>query len=271
MVTIKTTLRTISGPTSFKELTVEKFQEVVKTTDPVKHIAILYDLNYDELMQEESKALLAPLEKASAFLKYESLNYELPASGKIKIGNKEYNIPGASSNGGKHKLGAYTLGQAIQCRSHLEKCKTYGEGIAKAIAIYMQPTMTGLPFTMELVDEVEKIILRSPVTEVLGTGFFLLQSVEELWKSVNEHLESIEIPGDDNNAEIARAANVDRLTPFADLSIIDQFAQTYHLDPDLVYLKSFNTVTKLMILWKERERFRKTYNMLKKLLEEKIK
>jgi hypothetical protein len=259
MLRLKTTLRTISGPTQWDEVSTGLFQELIKNTDPVKRLSLLYNLNYEELMQETSHVLLAPLTQAAAFIDHQPLSKDLPESGKIKIGRTEYDIP--------KKLGAYTLGQAIQCRAHLEKCATYEEGIARAVAIYMQPTVTKSEFDMDKVELVEQMVLVSPVTEVLGTGFFLLQSVERIWKQADERMASIQIPGADSDDAIAKMAGIERIAKLADLSIIDTFAQTYHLDPDVVYVKSFDTVMKMMILWKERERFQKVFHNLKKPLE----
>jgi hypothetical protein len=269
MVTIKTTLRTISGPTSWPEVNTKLFQELIKNPDPVKRLSLLYDLDYDELMNEPEHHLLAPLMQASAFLDYELLDKDLPESGKIKIGAQYYDIPGLPSKDDpdkKPKLGAYTLGQAIQCRSHLEKCKTYEEGISLAVAIYMQPIVTKSEFTMEKVKSIEEMILVSPITEVLGTGFFLLQSVEKIWKQANDRMELIQIPGAEIDDTLAKSAGIGNLSKLADLSIIDQFAQVYHVDPDQVYVKTFDTVMWMMTLWKERERFQRTFNALKKTL-----
>jgi hypothetical protein len=73
------------------------------------------------------------------------------------------------------------------------------------------------------------------------------------------------------NQEIAQASNVERLAPFADLSIINTFARNFGLDPDKVYLKDFDTVMNFMWLWKEQDEYQERFNETKRMMEESAK
>jgi hypothetical protein len=59
---------------------------------------------------------------------------------------------------------------------------------------------------------------------------------------------------------------VGRLSPFADLSLINKFAERFGLDPDEVYNKSFDTVMNLHWLWKEQEEYQERYNEIEQMM-----
>lgn len=52
-----------------------------------------------------------------------------------------------------------------------------------------------------------------------------------------------------------------RLTPFADLAVVGDFAERFGLDPDWVFeVKSFDTVLAFAIEAKERSEYRERFN-----------
>jgi hypothetical protein len=65
---------------------------------------------------------------------------------------------------------------------------------------------------------------------------------------------------------IAKLAGVARLSPFADLSLINKFAERFSMDPDAVYNKSFDTVMNFHWLWKEQEEYQERYNEIEQMM-----
>ena len=61
-------------------------------------------------------------------------------------------------------------------------------------------------------------------------------------------------------------ANVARLSPFADLSLITKFAEKFSMDPDAVYEKSFDTVMNLHWLWKESDEYQERFNEIESMM-----
>jgi hypothetical protein len=131
--------------------------------DPVKVMSVLYDIPEDDLNGERNLKILDSLEHASYFVWNEYLDRNLKMDS-ITIKGKKITIP--------KELGNYSIGQAIQCRALLSRAETYDEVIARAAAIYLQPIVTGLPFSMSLIKPIEEELLVMPVTEVLPVGFF---------------------------------------------------------------------------------------------------
>lgn len=66
---------------------------------------------------------------------------------------------------------------------------------------------------------------------------------------------------------ISKLANVAKLSPFADLSLINKFAKEFGLDPDAVYNKSFDTVMNIHWLWKEQDEFQERYQEIQEMMQ----
>jgi len=216
--------------------------------------SILYDIDYNYLLTSTDLNMLGPLEQAAAFTRIEVLNKEKVPS-VVEINGKWYDVP--------TRLNGYSVGQAIQARRVLESAKMYDVAIAKIVAIYLVPSDQ---FTMEKAEELEKEILKAPITEVLAVGYFLCGSVEQMWQHTFERMESIKMPGSEEDDFAAKMAGVHNLEPLADLSLLDKFAQAYHMDPDVVYNKSFGTVMNMLYLLKVREAFMKRFDSIRKTL-----
>lgn len=60
-------------------------------------------------------------------------------------------------------------------------------------------------------------------------------------------------------------AGVDRLGGMKYLNMIGNFAKAFGLDPDLVYHKSFDTVTNFLVAWKEEAEFSERYAEIERL------
>lgn len=250
----------IVGPTRWSEVTVGLYQKVMREWDKssrVQLICLLYDLQIEWINNSKDIKLISVLEQASAFWYLEPMISEKQEV--IIIDDKPVVVPLDVKN--------YSIGQAIECRQSLEGAKTYDEVVSISTAIYLQPEYDGDKFSMERARELEKKILLMPVMEVHGTGFFLLQTIEQAWQQANERLSSIKIPGSDQDEFIAQASGVQDLATMADLSIIDKYAQTYMLDPDYVYEScAFVSVMQMFLLWKKRELFQTRFDNMKKIL-----
>lgn len=60
--------------------------------------------------------------------------------------------------------------------------------------------------------------------------------------------------------DTAKAAGVDRLLKFSDLSIIGTFAEKFSQDPDWVYENtSFDTIMNFIYMWKEQADYQERY------------
>lgn len=57
-----------------------------------------------------------------------------------------------------------------------------------------------------------------------------------------------------------------KLSPFADLSLISRFAERFSMDPDKVYLKSFDTVMNMHWLWKEQDEYQERYSAIEQMM-----
>lgn len=82
----------------------------------------------------------------------------------------------------------------------------------------------------------------------------------------SEHLKSSS--GQDKK-EIAIASGVEKLNPFADLSLINSYSQAFGLNPDFVYTDvSFDTVINFSWLWKEQAEYNERYQEIKTMMAE---
>lgn len=96
---------------------------------------------------------------------------------------------------------------------------------------------------------------------------FFFAEVERIWKEARERLASDDtLDSSKKRSNIAKIANVARLAPFADLSLINKFAEKFGLDPDQVYLKEFDTVMNMHWLWREQEEFQERYIMIEEMM-----
>lgn len=58
-------------------------------------------------------------------------------------------------------------------------------------------------------------------------------------------------------------AEVQRLRPYDDLSLIGKYAERFGLDPDYVFVKTrFDTLMAFMAMWKEEEEYKERYEAL---------
>jgi hypothetical protein len=63
---------------------------------------------------------------------------------------------------------------------------------------------------------------------------------------------------------MAKAAGVNRLDAFQDLSFLDLYAHRYGMNPTQVYHESFDDVFAMFALWKERDEFHDRLMKVKK-------
>lgn len=61
-------------------------------------------------------------------------------------------------------------------------------------------------------------------------------------------------------------AQVEKLTPYSDLAMIDGIAQRYGKDPDDIFQKSFTFVMNLVVMWREQSAYSKRFQEAMKIL-----
>jgi hypothetical protein len=65
---------------------------------------------------------------------------------------------------------------------------------------------------------------------------------------------------------IAEMAGANRLDPFFSVSLVEQYAKEFGMDPDVVYGKEFNNLLLFSQLWGERQRYHDRYRAMDKLM-----
>lgn len=63
-------------------------------------------------------------------------------------------------------------------------------------------------------------------------------------------------------------AQVDKLAGDYELSMIDRYAQKFHLDPDIVYHKEFNSIFVFLEKWKREGEYYDRYRAAEKSISE---
>jgi hypothetical protein len=172
MVNIKTTKRLITGPTSWGECSVDVYQKLHKLwdkKDPLQLLTILYGIEPEVLASSYNTKLIAALEQASAFVYEEDFNKDASVPAVLLVNGKFVLVP--------TKVGSYSVGQAIQARRVMEEAGVIDTCLSTVTAIYLQPGITGKPFSFEAAKELEVHLLKLPVTELYPVGFFFFRQL----------------------------------------------------------------------------------------------
>lgn len=95
----------------------------------------------------------------------------------------------------------------------------------------------------------------------LATRFFFVKTCTEIWNEARAALASDENqPGKEVRSNVARLAKVHLLRPYEDLSLIDQYAKAFSLDPDYVYDNTeFGSIMNFLIMWHKEDEYQARY------------
>ncbi len=70
----------------------------------------------------------------------------------------------------------------------------------------------------------------------------------------------------DRRASIAKMAESDKLDAYFEESLIDQYAKAYGVDPEIVYLREFDSVFVFLNLWKQQGEYFDRYRAVEKAM-----
>lgn len=86
---------------------------------------------------------------------------------------------------------------------------------------------------------------------------------------MGELLKPAQTAEQEKREKIAKLANVKKLSGYADLNLIEAFAERFGLDPDYVYEnKSFDTVILFNQKWKDQAEYQERYHEIEKMMSE---
>lgn len=153
-------------PQSWSEVTVDQYQKIVQTTDLITVFSILCDKDYKTLSNRVNPDLERTLFDCVRFVSEQPFKaFEVPRV--LTIESKELSVP--------KRIGGLSIGQSIHVRQKLEGCRVYEECISLAVACYLQPLYHRTEFDFDKALELERVILKMPITKIYPVGFFLLK------------------------------------------------------------------------------------------------
>ena len=101
---------------------------------------------------------------------------------------------------------------------------------------------------------------------MVSDRFFFIKSAQKSWEFYLQRLEPEKTNTNDERKNIAKAAMVERLNPFGDLSFVDRYAKAYGQLPRVVMKEKFGDVMPFILLWKEQAEYQDRYNEAEKAL-----
>lgn len=172
----------IESPERKEELSVEQYQKLFTDWDGVEWIpafSILSGLQADYIEQSTHGGLEVAMYKSIEFLfgpepfpfeSFESLR--VPETLTILSDSPvTVTVP--------KKIGRLSIGQAIQARRSLEGLNDLRSGISIITAIYLQPLIDNGKYDHLRAIEIERTILKMPITKIFPIGFFLLRKLNQ--------------------------------------------------------------------------------------------
>jgi hypothetical protein len=162
-----------NSPTCWEETSTEQFQRLksVNKLDLLKAFCFLLNVDYDEVAQSTSEILESSLYQCTAFV-FNQPEYfrEQKHKGYFKYRDVKYKIP--------TKLGSLSIEQNMHIRSAMYESNVVLEQlISKAVAVYMQPIISGARFDSEQADILENEVREMPICETFPIGFFFLSKL----------------------------------------------------------------------------------------------
>lgn len=162
-------------PQSWSEVTVGQYQKIVQTTDLITVFSILCDKDYKTLSNRVNPDLERTLFDCVRFVSEQAFKaFEVPKV--LTIDGKDLIIP--------KRIGGLSIGQSIHVREKLESCKVYEECISMAVACYLQPIYHRTEFDFDKALELERVILKMPITKIYPVGFFLLKPLTKTGNNI---------------------------------------------------------------------------------------
>ena len=156
-------------PESWAGVTVDQYQRIVKLekNDIIGLFSILCNVNYKLLHDLVDPYVENNLIRCTSFVQDQSFKTgSIPTW--MHINGRDIKVP---------KVDGLTIGQSIHIRQKLEEVEMYEQTISLATACYLQPLYDQEEFDYESALELEKEILKMPITEIYPLGFFLLNQM----------------------------------------------------------------------------------------------
>jgi len=172
----------IDVPDSWESCSTEVFQRIIGQWEPEKEIRERSRLGLFNLMvgmeltgEEDDQDLEMAIWECTRFVYEETLDFtQLPLPKSLKVGGKVIDIP--------KDLGRLRIGQNIHVRQELQAVRDPNEAMSIVTAIYLQPIHDGGNFDFHRAKELEKEILRMPITQIYPIGFFFLTKLRNYGK-----------------------------------------------------------------------------------------
>lgn len=160
-------------PDRWEAVTTEKYQKLYSewdASDVVKLFSILTGQDYQTLFDTVNPDLERKLIDCTKFVSKQEFK-ESPIPRVLKIKERDLIVP--------KRLGGLSIGQSIHVRQKMDSVKVSEELISYAAAIYLQPLYDRSGFNHDSAVELEKEILKMPITEIYPIGFFLLKRLQD--------------------------------------------------------------------------------------------
>lgn len=181
-----TSTESVEIPQSWDELSTDMFQRIATEwdcKDAIKLFSIASGIDYDGIRDSKDRTLETKLIAAIQFIYKSPIEWDnIKSPETLEINGKSIVIP--------KNIAALTIGQSIVLKQRIQEYANefkhrkdvpvfikdfYFDGlISYAIAIYLQPIVYDCPFDTLKAYELEREILKMPITKTYPIGFFLL-------------------------------------------------------------------------------------------------
>lgn len=159
-------------PACWEELSTETYQRIIREWDPeefdvakrnyFKLFCILTNTSFKEV-QETPENEINIYQAIQWFVEHDfRFHEELPKA--LEIAGQRIAIP--------RKLGHMSIGQMIHIKRTLREGQRIEAVVSKVVATVLQPIIDGKPFDPDRADEIEKEVLKMPITLMAPIGFF---------------------------------------------------------------------------------------------------
>lgn len=101
----------------------------------------------------------------------------------------------------------------------------------------------------------------------LCPGFFFASEARATWEYWDRALTPEDTPAAAKRKAIAEAAAINKLEPFADISMVDSYAQAFGILPREAQLEPMDEVLPFFVLWLKRDEYQQRYDEERKRLD----
>lgn len=167
---VKTNKAVYRGPAHWGEMTMRQYVKLGKDwwdrTDLTQGIASVVGIEYN-VFSAMSDVVLNQLLVVFAYLGVDPKYRELKVPDSIVI------EPGARVIVLPKKITSLSIGQNMMVRRKLEEVELIDQAVAYALAVFIEPLISGKPFNSDNVDQIEQLLLDMPANAVYPAGFFV--------------------------------------------------------------------------------------------------